>query len=115
MTIFLVLIVALIINLLLSIEVSKVAQTREIGKDTAFWISFLFSPIMGLLFVLASRPLTDEQIAKRRDLMKSQVISEEDKQKMKESFTNHIKATQKVTFALWGIVLVLLVVAINKG
>jgi hypothetical protein len=115
MTIFLVLIVALIINWLISIEVSKVAQTREIGKETAFWISFLLSPILGLLFVLASRPLSDEQISQRRNSLKSQITSEEDKQKMKESFEKNIKITQQVSFTLWTFVCVLFIVAINKA
>jgi hypothetical protein len=115
MTIFLVLVVALIINWLISIEVSKVAQTREIGKETAFWISFLLSPILGLLFVLASRPLSDEQISKRRDSLKSQITSEEDKQKMKQSFEKNIKVTQQVSLTLWTIVCVLFIIAINKA
>ena len=115
MTIFLILVVALIINLLISLEVSKVAQTREISKETAFWISFLLSPILGLLFVLASRPLSDEQVSKLRERVKAQLPSEEQKQQMKQSYEKHLKITQQVKMTLLIVVSVLFIIAINKA
>lgn len=115
MTIFIVLIVALIINLIISQEVAKVAQTRELGKEKGFWISFLLSPLLGLLFVLASRPLSDEQIAKRREYLKTQVLSEEKKQQMKESYEKHSKISQQVLVTAWVLVCVLFIVAVNKA
>ena len=69
MTLAFIFVIALILNLFISNEVGKVAETRELGREKGFWISFLLSPILGLLFVLASRPLTDEQVNQIRNRM----------------------------------------------
>lgn len=69
MTLAFIFVIALIINLVISNEVGKVAETRELGREKGFWISFLLSPIMGLLFVLASRPLSDEQVNQIKNRM----------------------------------------------
>lgn len=61
MLIILILFVALVVNFFISTEVGKLAETRELGKEKGFWISFLLGPVLGLLFVLASRQLTNEQ------------------------------------------------------
>ena len=69
MTLAFIFVIALILNLFISNEVGKVAETRELGREKGFWISFFLSPILGLLFVLASRPLTDEQVNQIRNRM----------------------------------------------
>jgi hypothetical protein len=69
MTLAFIFVIVLILNLFISNEVGKVAETRELGREKGFWISFLLSPILGLLFVLASRPLTDEQVNQIRNRM----------------------------------------------
>ena len=69
MTLAFIFVIALILNLFISNEVGKVAETRELGREKGFWISFLLSPILGLLFVLASRPLSDEQVNQIRNRM----------------------------------------------
>jgi hypothetical protein len=69
MTLTFIFVIALILNLFISNEVGKVAETRELGREKGFWISFLLSPILGLLFVLASRPLSDEQVNQIRNRM----------------------------------------------
>lgn len=60
-----IIIVALIINAIIANIVGKVGKTKEIGYNTAFFVSFLFSPLLGLLLVIASNPLTPEQIAEQ--------------------------------------------------
>ena len=60
-----IIIFALIINAIIANIVGKVGKTKEIGYNTAFFVSFLLSPIIGLLLVIASNPLTPEQIAEQ--------------------------------------------------
>ncbi len=69
MILTLIFITALAINLFISNEVGKVAETRELGREKGFWISFILSPILGLLLVLASRPLSQEQVNQIRNQM----------------------------------------------
>ena len=61
----LIIIVALAINTIIANIVGKVGKTKEIGYNTAFFVSFLLSPLIGLLLVIASNPLTPEQIAEQ--------------------------------------------------
>lgn len=63
MTIIFIVFISLIVNFFISLEVGKLAETRELGKEKGFWFSFLLGPFIGLLFVLASRQLTDEQLS----------------------------------------------------
>ena len=63
MTIIFIVFVSLIVNFFISLEVGKLAETRELGKEKGFWFSFLLGPFIGLLFVLASRQLTNEQLS----------------------------------------------------
>ena len=59
--------------------VGKVGKTKEIGYNTAFFVSFLLSPIIGLLLVIASNPLTPEQIAEQnKPKVPEPVITEND-------------------------------------
>ena len=83
MTLAIIFVIALIINLVISNEVGKVAETRELGREKGFWISFLLSPILGLLFVLASRPLSDEQVNQIRNRM-IVVTPEQEEQEQKQ-------------------------------
>ena len=72
-----IIIFALIINVIIANIVGKVGKTKEIGFNTAFFVSFLLSPIIGLLLVIASNPLTPEQIAEQNK-PKEPVIPEND-------------------------------------
>jgi hypothetical protein len=60
-----IIILALIIDAIVANIVGKVGKTKEIGYNTAFLVSFLLSPLIGLLLVIASNPLTTEQIAEQ--------------------------------------------------
>lgn len=51
-----------IVFYLLAIEISRMAEGREISKSTAFWISFLLGPLIGLIVVLVS-PEVKEEVA----------------------------------------------------
>lgn len=52
--------VMFIVNLLVSIQIGKLGKEKKIGYNTAFWLSFLLTPIIGLLAVIASIPKTEE-------------------------------------------------------
>lgn len=67
MTLTIIFVISLIVNLYISNEVGNIAETREIGREKGFWLSFIFSPILGILFVLASRPLSDEKVNQIRN------------------------------------------------
>tara|TARA_R110000782_G_scaffold21110_4_gene56943 strand:- start:15289 stop:15558 length:270 start_codon:yes stop_codon:yes gene_type:complete len=51
----------LTVNLLISFIVGKSGQKRELGFTQSFLLSFFFSPIIGLLFVIASKEITKEE------------------------------------------------------
>jgi hypothetical protein len=54
-----IILLVLVFNLFLSFLVAKEGGKREIGFSTSFLLSFLFSPILGLLFVIASKRLEE--------------------------------------------------------
>jgi hypothetical protein len=54
-------VVGLVINLIISTQVAKLGSEKKIGYNSAFWLSFFFSPIIGLLMVIASVPKTEEE------------------------------------------------------
>ena len=89
MTLTLFFVIALALNLFISSEVSKVAQTRELGGEKGFWISFLLSPIVGLLFVLASPALTKEQVNQIKNQV---VITTPEQEALEEKQQNQIAA-----------------------
>ena len=60
-----ILIIAIIWYVLLLIMICQEGSNRKIGATTTFWVSLLFSPIFGLLFVIAS-----ERIEKKEDPLK---------------------------------------------
>mgnify|MGYP000529385740 CR=1 FL=1 len=49
--------ILIVISYLLSLEGTK----RKIGGKQSFWISFFFSPIIGLIFVLNSKLLDEKE------------------------------------------------------
>lgn len=55
-----IILVGLVINGIVAHIIGNIAVDRKIGYNTAFWVSFLLSPIIGLLMVAASVPLTSE-------------------------------------------------------
>jgi len=58
----LIFVVAFIVNVVISHLIGKSGEDRKIGYRTAFLVSFLLSPIIGLLLVISSRHLTEEEI-----------------------------------------------------
>jgi hypothetical protein len=61
----LVLIILLIIlNIILSHLVATTGEKKDIGYNTVFWTSFLFSPLIGLLLSIAS-PNNPEKVSIR--------------------------------------------------
>jgi len=56
----LLIIICLVINIILSNIIGKLGKEKKIGFNTAFCVSFFLSPIIGVLIVIASTPLTKE-------------------------------------------------------
>ncbi len=57
-----IILIAIVLNGIISNIIGNVGKTKQIGYSTSFWVSFLFSPLIGLLLVIASNPLTKEEI-----------------------------------------------------
>lgn len=55
----------LLVNGVIAHFVGKLADERRLGYGTGFMLSFLLSPVLGLLFTIASQPLTQDEITKR--------------------------------------------------
>jgi hypothetical protein len=53
-----IIVVVLVINCILSLLVGNEGSKKEIGSTKAFLLSFLFSPIIGMLFVINSKELS---------------------------------------------------------
>lgn len=100
MTLAIIFVIALIINLVISNEVGKVAETRELGREKGFWISFLLSPVLGLLFVLASRPLSDEQVNQIKNRMIVVTPEQEQEDQVRQNIIAIILAVLVVFFVL---------------
>ena len=62
-----ILVVAVVVNLFLSVLVANMGIKRKLGGVGAFFLSFFFSPILGMLFVIASERLTVEEIERRKE------------------------------------------------
>ena len=56
-------IIVLIINAAVAHIIGNVAKDRKIGYNTAFLLSFLLSPLLGILIVIAS-PLIEPGVVK---------------------------------------------------
>lgn len=48
--------VGLIINGVISNIIGNLGKDKKIGYSTAFWVSFLLTPLLGILLVIASVP-----------------------------------------------------------
>jgi MFS family permease len=57
MLVLLIVILGLVINGVIAHIIGNVGKDKKIGYSTTFWISFLLSPIIGLLLVIASLPI----------------------------------------------------------
>jgi len=58
-----IIIIGLVINAAVAHIIGNVAKDRKIGYNTAFLLSFLLSPLLGILIVLAS-PMNTGETAK---------------------------------------------------
>jgi hypothetical protein len=63
-----ILVVAVVVNLFLSVLVANMGSKRKLGGVGAFFLSFFFSPILGMLFVIASERLTAGEIERRKEV-----------------------------------------------
>lgn len=76
MLLLLIFAVAILINYFISNEVGKIANTKQLGYSKGFWFSFLFSPLLGLLFVIASQPLDSVEQMKLEEPRKKSETNE---------------------------------------
>jgi Na+-driven multidrug efflux pump len=60
----LLIILGIILNTILSHLVATTGEKKDIGYNTVFWTSFLFSPLIGLLLSIAS-PNNPEKVSNR--------------------------------------------------
>ncbi len=58
---FFILIVGLVINGIVANIIGKIGKDKKIGYGTSFWVSFLLTPILGILMVIASQPITEKE------------------------------------------------------
>ena len=73
------LVAILIVNGVIAHFVGKLADERRLGYAAGFLISFLLSPVLGLLFTIASQTLTADELAQRNtkvDIVEDKVVEE---------------------------------------
>jgi|LakMenE01Jun11ns_1017448.scaffolds.fasta_scaffold8479337_1 hypothetical protein len=58
-------VIGLVINGIISNIVGNTGKRKDVGYNKSFWVSFFLSPIIGLLLVIASTPITEEEIERR--------------------------------------------------
>ncbi len=58
----LILFIAFILNFVLAHLIGNNGKYRKIGYGTSFFVSFLLSPIIGLLLVISSKSLSDDEL-----------------------------------------------------
>ncbi len=98
-------VVGLVINLIISTQVAKLGNEKKIGYKSAFLLSFFFSPIIGLLMVIASVPKTEEE--------KKESISYAEEIKNKEQLEG--ENMPLVFMTIWVLVIVFIVYQIFKN
>ena len=96
---YFILVIVVIINGIISHLVGKNGKSRKIGYDTSFFVSFFLSPIIGLLLVLSSKNLSDDEIKK---------IEEADINKNKKSS----KLNNILFYSFLGIIISLILILI---
>jgi len=71
----------IILNIPLSHIVAKTSEKKDIGYNTTFWVSFLFSPLIGLLLSIAS-PNNPDKVPTRwyRNSSENDINSEDNPQ-----------------------------------
>lgn len=57
---FIFVILGIVVNVIISNIIGNLGKEKKIGYSTSFWVSFLLSPIIGILMVIASVPLSDQ-------------------------------------------------------
>jgi len=72
-----ILITGLFLNFIIAHLVGRNGKNRRIGYETAFFVSFFLSPIIGLLLVLSSKELSNEEldIINQKELQKKKTSS----------------------------------------
>lgn len=105
-------ILGLIINGVIAHIVGNVGKDKKIGYSTSFWVSFLLSPLIGLLLVIASVPLSEREIEELNNdkptTIKPTTI-ETYRQLSPEEYEKKEK-TEKIVFYTFSLILLLFVI-----
>ena len=67
-----ILLIALAINLVISLMISSSVKSREVSASKVFWISFLLTPLLGMFVALMSRQLSPEEAEKKEERAKKE-------------------------------------------
>ena len=70
---FLIIVIVLIANAILSHVIAKQGEDRKIGYTNSFLVSFVFSPLIGLLLVIASKELTIQNHTETKPPVKDEI------------------------------------------
>jgi hypothetical protein len=63
-----ILLIALAINLVISMIITNAAKTREISSTKVFLVSFLLTPILGMFIVLLSKEKKESDLLEVSDI-----------------------------------------------
>ena len=111
--------VGLIINGIVANIIGNLGKEKKIGYWTSFWVSFLLTPILGVLLVIASRPITEIEKEENKKLNvgsesvkdfifenKKLVLTPEELQKLKkkEDITIFVIAMIALSFIIYTII-----------
>jgi hypothetical protein len=72
--------IGLIIAIILAAFISKIGEKRKIGKESAFIVSLLLGPLVGLIIVLASDELEKEVPVKKPEAVESHQETAQEKE-----------------------------------
>ena len=75
---FLIILIGLIINTAVAHIIGNVAKDRKIGYLNAFLLSFLLSPLLGILIVIASPLNTTDLIENKIEANPTKTLSKDD-------------------------------------
>jgi hypothetical protein len=64
--------IGLVLAIILASFISKIGEKRKIGASSAFIVSILLGPLIGLIIVLASDELEKETLVKKEELIQPQ-------------------------------------------
>ena len=102
-------ILVLVINGVIAHIIGNVGRDKKVGYSTAFWVSFLLSPLIGLLLVIASVPSEKNEIEDNKKV--NQISINNYKQLTPDEFEKKEK-TEKIFLYVISVVFILFIIYI---